>query len=198
MIRRSKPMSQSLPAGLWSSEQMFETIRVVNMLRADRSVARSWASQVLAEQVQRVSSAREAGQISTADANRYLTTLFRELEQQQSGYPRIFGRNASLIFRGIAFDNLLLQDFRVRDAYFSICTFKGSNLYASKFAQCTFSDCSFEQADMRRANFFKSRIHECGFQGALLDHALFRKSSLTQCDFENASMTSTRGVPRQE
>src|SRR5262245_53195462 len=131
MIRRSKHILQSLPAGPWSAEQMFETIRIVNTLRAERAVTRSWAAQVLAEQIQRVSSAHNAGEIKTADANRYLVALLREIERQQSTHPRIFGRNSPLVFRGMTFDNLLLQDVRLSDAYFSICNFKGSNLSRS-------------------------------------------------------------------
>src|SRR5687768_8473663 len=101
MIRRFRTMSQqSLPVGPWTSEQLFETIRIVNLLRSDRAVTRSWALQVLAEQVQRVSSAQAAGQISVEDANRYLVTLIQELEGQQRTL-RLFGRNSPLIFRGM-------------------------------------------------------------------------------------------------
>src|ERR1700742_3538664 len=160
MIRRSKLVSQSLPAGPWSAEQMFETI-------------------------QRVTSAQAAGQISTGDANRYLMTLLQELEGQQSTRLRLFARNSPLIFRNMSFDNLLMQDARLVDAYFSLCTFTGSNLAGSQFTRCTFSDCSFEQVDFRDASFVKCNVNGCIFRGALLDHTSFRTSVLTRCDFEN-------------
>jgi uncharacterized protein YjbI with pentapeptide repeats len=198
MIRRSKPMWQPLPAGPWSPEQMFETIRLVHMLRSDRAVTRSWASQVFAEQLQRISSAHAAAQISRAEANRYVVTLIRELEQQQISHTKIFGRNSPLIFRGINFDDLLLQEVRLSDAYFSSCTFKASNLAGSQFTRCTFTDCTFDQADMRRSSFAKCRLSACLFRGALLDHTSFRSSSLAECDFESASLTFTRGLPARE
>ena len=197
MIKRFRSLPQSLPGGPWSPEQLFETIRIVNMLRSDRTVTRSWASQVLAEQIQRVSSAQAAGQIGAEDANRYLVTLIQELERQQQTL-RWLGRNSPLIFRGMRFDNLLLQGIRLSDAYFSVCTFRTSNLAGSRFTNCTFGDCNFDQVDLRRSNFSKSRLSSCVFRGALLDHASFRSSSLAGCDFENASLTFTRGLTNDE
>src|SRR5689334_22510594 len=109
MIKRSTPALQSLPTGPWTADQMFETIRIVNSLRSSRSITRAWASQVFAEQVQRVGSAQSAGQITAANANRYLVTLIRELERQQSSLPKMLGRNSPLIFRDMRFDSLLLR-----------------------------------------------------------------------------------------
>jgi uncharacterized protein YjbI with pentapeptide repeats len=191
-------MWHSLPTGPWSPEQMFETIRLVNVLRSERTVTRSWASQVLAEQLQRASSAQAVGQIGVGDANRYVVTLIREIEQQQRTRSRIFGRNAKLVFRGISLDGLLLQDVRLSDAYFSGCTLKGANLAESHFTECGFSECNFDGADVRGSRFSKCSFVACLFRGSLLDNTWFRRSSVTGCDFENASVRSIRGLPIRE
>src|SRR5690242_15479350 len=158
MIKRSTPALQSLPSGPWSAEQMFETIRIVTTLRGNRSITRSWASQVLAEQVQRVGSAQSAGQISAANANRYIATLIRELERQQSSLPKMLSRNSPLIFRDMKFDNLLLRELKLHDTYFSVCSFNGSDLASSRFVRCNFNDCSFDQVDLRNSEFAKCKL----------------------------------------
>jgi uncharacterized protein YjbI with pentapeptide repeats len=198
MMWRRKAEWQSLPTGPWSPEQMFETMRLVGILRSEGVVTRSWTTQVLAEQLQRVSSAQASRQISLADANRYIATLIGELTELQRTRPRLFGRNSQLIFRGISFDDLLLQDTRLSDVYFSSCTFKGSNLGRSQFAACNFSECSFDQADMRRSTFIKCSLGACLFRGALLDRVWFHRSSVVGCDFENASTSFARGIPTRE
>jgi uncharacterized protein YjbI with pentapeptide repeats len=177
---------------------MFETIRLVHMLRSQRTVSCSWASQVLAEQLHRTSAAQVTGQISVADANRYVVTLIRELEQLQTIRSKLFGRNAQLVFRDVSFDGLVLNNVKLREAYFSRCTFKGASLIKSAFGSSTFSDCSFDQADIRGSHFFRCSVNACLFRGALADGVRFQRSVLVRCDFENASLSMTRGVPKPE
>lgn len=185
---------EALPQGEWSAVQMFETVRIVTAHYHDGRVTRSWACQVLADQIQRVCDERTKGRIEIAECNRHVLTLIQHLELMRRHRGGLFLSHVPLVFSGLQLDGQFLPAIKLGGVSFHSCNFSAASLAGSTLRDGSFAACSFDDADLSRSSFSRMEFRGCSFRRAALNDADFRTCRLLGCNLDEASVDGAKGL----